>query len=367
MKILIFGLFAHRGGGRVQLLNLARYKPASNLFAYFLITRSQYHTMNWPAREDIKYIVISDFFGKGIPRVIFENAFIFLSHFKCRDQVLFFPGGIAPIVARIRKNYITMFRNVLPFCDLYIAKISYFDIQFYRNKFIAGLIRSTLKNSRKNIFISMYGMNLIKSRCSLHDRDCVVHHGVDIKSIRRARGRDIPPILRAVRYVLYPSYLEVYKNQCLVIEAFLRANARLKQEYYLVLVGEPGGFYGKQILERIKDLPSIIYLNAVPQDDVWSLGWRSELNVFASSVENCPNILLELMHIDVPILCLDAGPASELCGNSVEYFSESVEDLESKLVSELTVHDKKIARDDESALVYDVSRSISRVWSELNV
>jgi len=60
---------------------------------------------------------------------------------------------------------------------------------------------------------------------------------------------------------------------------------------------------------------------------------HAKVNIFASSCENCPNILLEALAAGRPVLCSDYQPMPEFAGNAVRYFDPyNPEQLAEKLI-----------------------------------
>ena len=63
----------------------------------------------------------------------------------------------------------------------------------------------------------------------------------------------------------------------------------------------------------------VVLLGKVAHDQVSDLTRRAILNLFLSSCENCPNILLELMAIGTPLLVSAREPMPELGGPDLDY------------------------------------------------
>ena len=94
-------------------------------------------------------------------------------------------------------------------------------------------------------------------------------------------------------------------------------------EYKLVFAGSGNGGYAKKVACRVKDLrleDSVIFLGNVPYDDLSCLYQNARINVFASSCENCPNILIEAMNAGRPVFCSDIPPMPEIGDGAPLYF-----------------------------------------------
>ena len=64
----------------------------------------------------------------------------------------------------------------------------------------------------------------------------------------------------------------------------------------------------------------ITYRGAVPYEELHNLYAAADINVYASSCENMPNILLEGMASGLPIACSNRGPMPEILGDVGIYF-----------------------------------------------
>ena len=64
----------------------------------------------------------------------------------------------------------------------------------------------------------------------------------------------------------------------------------------------------------------IRYRGIVPHEEMHGLYAVADINVFASSCENMPNILLEGMASGLPIACSNRGPMPEVLGDAGVYF-----------------------------------------------
>jgi glycosyltransferase involved in cell wall biosynthesis len=62
-------------------------------------------------------------------------------------------------------------------------------------------------------------------------------------------------------------------------------------------------------------------LGAVPYEDLPGYYQNAAANVFASSCENCPNIMLEALASGRPLLASDVAPMPEFGGQHIGYFS----------------------------------------------
>ena len=74
------------------------------------------------------------------------------------------------------------------------------------------------------------------------------------------------------------------------------------------------------------------YNGEISHRELPSIYHNASLGVFASSCENLPNILIEMMGSGLPIACSNKGPMPEVLGNGGVYFDPTnVVDIESAI------------------------------------
>ena len=140
-------------------------------------------------------------------------------------------------------------------------------------------------------------------------------------------------------YLLYVSSFFPYKKFETVIDAYSLLPAEQQNNFCLMLVGrvQDKNYYDQLInLVARKGLNNkIVFIPEVSRDELLDLYKSSHIFIFASSVENCPNILLEAMSCGCCILCSSDEPMPEFGQASVEYFNSSNSEELSKKISEM--------------------------------
>jgi glycosyltransferase involved in cell wall biosynthesis len=122
------------------------------------------------------------------------------------------------------------------------------------------------------------------------------------------------------------------------VKAYQQLPADMRSEYKLLLVGETDLPYGELVVNYVKQnsLQDVILHGKYPYADLPSLYQNASLFVFASTCENCPNILLEALGSGVPILCSNYEPMPEFGGAAVTYMNpDSPEDIATKIEQSL--------------------------------
>jgi glycosyltransferase involved in cell wall biosynthesis len=173
------------------------------------------------------------------------------------------------------------------------------------------------------IFISDYARHVIEQRISIKNA-VTIPHGIN-SSFRTYRAQLArPKIASDEKYILYVSRFDVYKHHYEVVEAYASLPIELRQEYKLLLVGESDGDEANRVIDLIARhgiQGQVRIMGSVPYCALPALYHHAHLVLFASSCENCPNILLEALGAGRPILSSDVMPMPEFGGAGVGYFS----------------------------------------------
>jgi glycosyltransferase involved in cell wall biosynthesis len=134
---------------------------------------------------------------------------------------------------------------------------------------------------------------------------------------------DSPPSPLGFDYVLYVSILNYYKAQLEVVEAWAELRKTRATAEKLVLAGFADSPYAQRVRERISQLgltDEVLLVGDVPHRNLSAWYRHAKVNLFASSCENCPFILLEAMGAGRPTLSSNYPPMPELAGTGAEYF-----------------------------------------------
>lgn len=236
-------------------------------------------------------------------------------------DLLFVPGGSFTGTFR---PFVTMCRNMLPF-EWRETRRYGFSWLTLKNIMLRRYQLRTFKRADGLIFLTQYARDSVLRTIKNHNGKVeIIPHGIHERFSCLPRSQkqleeysDSDPIR-----ILYVSKVDAYKHQWNVAEAV----AGLRDSglpAVLDLVGPPGR--GTPRLERVlkcvdPDGTVIRSRGPVPYQDLPGLYKRADINVFASSCENMPNILLEGMASGLPIACSDRGPMPEVLGEAGVYF-----------------------------------------------
>lgn len=367
MKIVINALSARLGGGQTYLKNLLAHLPDADdldilVFAPASLPlpqdpRIRLGTPRWPTENPLLRSVWEKLV---LPRILRQE----------KTDLLFCPGGLVSTSAPAGCRTVTMFRNMTPFDARALAAMPA-GLQRIRNGMLRHLMLASMKRADLTIFISAYARQVIEALITV-PRAETIPHGISTAFRDHGRPMPRPAGLPAGPYVLYVSKFESYKHQAEVVEGFGRLPRELQRRYKLLLVGEtdhPNAAKVDALKDRVCEPGSVLLLGAIPYAELPAWYHHANAIVFASSCENCPNILLEALAAGRPLMSSDVMPMPEFGGKGIEYFSPfHPEDVARALQSLLTDHDHAQAVG-EAALResrrFDWSSTAAHTWAAL--
>ncbi|EMY69615.1 glycosyltransferase family 4 protein [Leptospira vanthielii] len=289
-----------------------------------------------------------------------------LKEYNC--DILYVPGGsdgsgFQPMV--------TMCRNMLPFewKELLRYKLSWMSLKLL-------LVRiSQLRSFRQAyglIFLTDYARKSLIPIIALENlNEKVIPHGIDDRFFIKPRTS-----YNIERYtpenpfkILYVSIIDVYKHQVNVVKAVKSLIAK----GYPIQLQLVGPAYKPELKRLRRELISgdqkIQYLGAIDYNQLHAIYKDSHLNVFASSCENMPNILLEGMASGLPIACSNFGPMPEILGDAGIYFHpEKVEEIQKSieiLILDLNLRERLSHSSYEKAKQYSWKKTADQTFKFL--
>jgi glycosyltransferase involved in cell wall biosynthesis len=206
-----------------------------------------------------------------------------------------------------------------------------FSLLFMKLLLLKYFQTQTFKKTDGLIFLTQYAKkSVLRMTGKLETKIVVIPHGIDGRffSPPRPQRKMEDFSTSSPCLILYVSHIEQYKHQWNVAEAMAKLKAR-GFNVRLELVGPRGNAINRLLktLNRIDPKGDfIIYRGAVPYEKLHEFYAKADINIFASSCENMPNILLEGMASGLPIACSNKGPMKEVLGDAGEYFDPEVPD-----------------------------------------
>ena len=370
-KRIMINTFALRGGGgQTHLLKIMEYLEGTRNFSVILLVSSSTNII--VDRKDIEILKVKWPVNNPVMRFIWEILFLPYVLLNTKIDLLFCPGGVISNYVPKGIKSVTMFRNMTPFDDLALSKMP-LNLIKVRNILLKKSMLKSMQKADLVIFISNFAENIIKKHLKkpLKNR-ILIRHGVDF-SDADSKDANISHIVDRP-YIFYPSSIDYYKSQLEVVKAYASLSSK-RDLPILVLAGSltQNISYVKSVRKEITNYEledKILMIGSVDYDLMPALYKNSNLVIFASQTENCPNILLEAMSSRKMILCSNFMPMPEIANESVVYFNpKDPLDLERKLVS---VIDNQALKEDfatkalEESKKYSWQKTSKDTWNSLN-
>lgn len=319
MKILINAFSARQGGGQTYLINLLEHLPDSIDLELLVFAPA---SLKLPANDKIKRCATRWPTTNPIARALWERFFLPYYLAKNSVDILFCPGGTINTPVPKGCKTVTMFRNMIPF-DMKVRQSLPFGLQILRNWLLERVMLKSMAAADLTIFISDFARGVIESRITLKSA-VTIPHGINpaFRSYDDSFVRH--PVVPSGKYILYVSKFDVYKHHYEVVKAYAGLSVKLRDEYKLLLVGENVGPEADRVTAFVQQNElhgQVRIVGVISYRDLPALYHHADVILFASSCENCPNILLEALGAGRPVLSSDVMPMPEFGGDAVGYFS----------------------------------------------
>jgi len=343
-KVKIIGIDASNlldGGGRTHLTEIIHHfdelQHAEKIIIWGSIeTLAKIKDMSWLDKRH------SWFLEKNfILRFIWQKFFLSLSAKKENCDLLLVPGG--SYIGNF-KPIVVMCRNMLPFEWNEMRRYG-FSWMLLRMIMLRFLQISSFKKAQGIIFLTDYAKNSVeKITGTLKGKVSVIPHGVNQRfNIGPRKQRNISDYSVNNQFrLIYVSIVDVYKHQWNIVRAVNLVRIKTGWPISLDLIG---GKYAKaydkldlSIQECDPEGVWVNYYGKIPFEELHNFYKRSDLGIFASSCENMPNILLEMMSSGLPIVSSKMGPMKQILGMAGSYFDptnidEIAETIEASIAS----------------------------------
>lgn len=257
--------------------------------------------------------------NRGFLKASYWKVFVFTKEIlKDKINILFCPGGT---YLGSFKPFVAMCQNMLIFektewqrFPTSFPMLRYIILNFVQTK--------TFKNANGVIFISEYAQDYVGKKIQIESKK-MIYHGVSLKFYFPQKDQ-----LASTAYsfqkpykILYVSIINFYKHQWNVINAVKNLrNKGFPIELHLI-----GGNYPKalkkmnQEIALIENNDYIFFHGEIPYNQIQVYYQKADAFLFASTCENMPNILLEAMASNLPIISSNFGPMPEILKNLAYY------------------------------------------------
>ncbi|WP_215730292.1 glycosyltransferase family 4 protein [Alkalispirochaeta alkalica] len=364
-----------RGGGRTHIIEVLRAVDVGKHDVEKVIV--------WGAPETLDLLEYRDWLQKKSPkalggglleRSLWQRFQLSRQAEIAKCDLLFVPGGNFTGTFR---PYVTMSRNMLPFEWREMLRFGFGLLTI--KLFLLRLTQArSLRKADGAVFLTEYARKAVMAVIrSIRGEVTIISHGINTRFDHLPRPqRPISDYSGAKPYrIVYVSIVDQYKHQWNVVEAVGVLRRETGWPVTLDLVGPSYPPALKRLNEaRRKWDPNnvwAIYHGAVPYDELDRLYKESDLGIFASTCENMPNILIEMMAAGLPIACSDRGPMPEILKDTGEYFdplsSESIFCVLKKLIDSPVLRTKLSYESYEESKHYRWERCADETFSFLSM
>ena len=286
-------------------------------------------------------------------------------NYKC--NVLFCPGGVS------RSSFqpsVTMSRNLLPFEWKEMLRYG-FSFMTFKLFFIRISQKKSFKNADGVIFLTNYARDIVTKVVKIkNDNIALIPHGV--KSVISDSTHSNSLCFDKKKYnLIYVSDIRPYKHHINVVNAVFN----LREKGFSISIDFIGG-RGKGINKFISLLQKIDpknknfkYHGKINRHEMEKFYKKSDICLFASSCENMPNILLEAMTSNRPVVCSNRGPMPEILGNAGVYFNpEKVDEIEiaiSEVINDIELQKNMIKKGNQKVQSFTWSKCSNQTFAFL--
>lgn len=364
-RFLINGFSAKIGGGKTYIFNLLQRLPSNQDLEIYIYLPDD---MTVPQDSRIKRLHTSWPTNNPILRSLWEKYQLPRVLKALNIEILFCPGGVYSTQPSRHFKIVTMFRNMLPF-DNRILFSSNSMFEKIRGVLRKRIMLRSMTSADAVIFISNFARRVIESQAVIR-LATTIPHGISNQFYVMDQQLTRPQLPFGGEYLLYVSRFEFYKRHLELVQAFEKLPPEMKSRYKLLLVGGtdlPAGQNVREYIEKKSLKEQVVLLGDYPYSQLPSLYKNASLILFASTCENCPNILLESMGAGVPILCSNYDPMPEFGGEAVSYMNpdkpEEMAEAIQKAIGEKSPHSIELLR--RQANLFSWQQTAQKTWDFL--
>jgi glycosyltransferase involved in cell wall biosynthesis len=318
-KIGIDATNLHQGGGVthiIELLNNAN--PKEHFFDQIVIwgsnsTLDKIDNKSWIKKQNHLLLNKSLLF-----RTFWKIFFFKKSYSKHRCTILFVPGGTD--LSNITPS-VTMCRNMLPFEFKEAIRFG-FSLKTLKLFLLRFTQTISFKKASGVIFLTDYAFKYVSQIINLNNSTTIIQHGINEKFFLNPRKVNRAFDTTKPCKLVYVSITDPYKHHINLLKAIkllIKENVNITID----LIGPKGKCHSivSKIADEINSERKIVNLiGPISYNEIQSFYKNADIGIFASSCENLPNILIELMAAGLPIACSNYGPMPEILKECGVYF-----------------------------------------------
>ncbi len=374
MKILLNLSTSFAGGQITRAESLANNfsKHFKDCFIVVLKEEGMLKNINPNSKRIIHKIPKGNKYFKLIKRAYYENNIVKRLILKYKIDIYITFTNSMPL-RRLQIPSIFCVSTLLPFSK---EALSYHSMREKIKYFILKkMIIASSKNASLTLALSSHCKYLLMESGLPEDKIFVAYNGVDTFWKKKSQVKGALKMFNVNdNYLLYVSHFYSYKNHLRLIDVYKDLGSETHQKYKLVLVGKVyDKVLYKNILFKIKKYKLedfVVLIKGVDKKVLRILYQNTSLFIFASLIENCPNILLEAIMSGCPIISSNFDPMPEFGKNSIEYFDpKDNESIKQRISESLGKNFKPLAKQNkksEHSVNYSWRKFTSIIYKKSN-
>jgi len=323
MNLVINALSALAGGGQTYLYQLIKHKDSNYPISIKLLVAPKFKDF-FPSAPNVEIIPCEWASRSIIHRGMWENLVLPKLLAEWKTDVFFCPGGVLSSKVPDNCKSVVMFQNMHPFSKRDHRKYP-LGYRRFRNWLLYYVLLNSMKKADLVIFISNYAQKVIQNLLpNIQKKSVCIPHG--IPNLFLTSQSDLSkPVELPEKYLLYVSKFDVHKHQIEVVKAYSKLRNIRQTTEKLVLVGSPEySWYKEQVDKTIRNLKlseHVILTGKIPYEQLPAYYTNAKAIIFASTCENCPNILLESLGSGKPLFVSNKPPMPEFAEDAAIYFN----------------------------------------------
>lgn len=310
------------GGGLDYILNLLnKSNPRIHNFKKLIIFTNYQVKDLIPKRNFIKIIPIKH---DDIFWVLRKNTLINHYVIKKRIDLLFVPSALNFLY---KSKTVVMNQTLLPF--RFDQMIRYFpSIFFVKLLFIRFFQIYTFNRATGVIFLNKFGKKKISKYTNIKNSKIIpLGVGHEKYELLKKNKKPLNKNIKKIK-IIYISEVTNYKNHYKIIKELKNSNLN----FVIYFVGQIYSPYFSKLKQLDFQKQKFIFTGNLSSKDTINLLVKSDIFLFASSVENFPVSILEGLASNKQILAVKEQPVKNMIGNKGQFFSlNQTGDLESKI------------------------------------
>ena len=304
---------------------------------YFILVSKQKYNEYYFEQKNFHFLVC-DFASKSLIKRFFWEQFILPFRLNSlKIDAIYTTNNLGIFLTR--KKVIIALRNMDPLCYRnYQHPLKYRLRYWILNK----LTKLSIKKASKIIAVSNYvKQHLINNENCSSEKVKLIYHGNNIKKENKVTVSSLndkynfnfnePFILSALKFI-------PYANVENLIDSYWICKNKMKIDLPLVIAGGVWDkTYYEKVMKQIQDKgleTKVNLLGYISSEELQMLYKKSKLFVFPSTLEACPNTLIEAMASGAVIASSTAGPMTEIGSDGVLYFDpDKPDDIAEKMTT----------------------------------